>query len=150
MIQIEIFNPKVPGGRGFANLFEKTRVNFVIENLAILSTVIPGEYTLPIEFPRHNFNDVLFDYIHEIPISNRTSEFRAWVYFKGVPLYKGTLVLVESGATHDGYIRINIAGLSCLKMKLKDLNLGEMELGATEAERYDNIGLKLDLIYPVT
>jgi hypothetical protein len=150
MIQIEVFSSNVEGGRAFARLFPDARASFVVDNLSLQDSVSPGEYSLPMKFPRKCINDVLFDFFHEIPKTDRKYQWKANVYFNGQIKYSGTLELLRSNdESFDGYIKILTGGLTCLDLKLPDINMGDpIDLGATLDDRIDTLSATLTQSYP--
>jgi hypothetical protein len=139
--------------RGFLKLNPDARAAFVIDNYAVnRDSENPGEYSLPLEIPRGGINDVLLSFYHQIPQNERSHQFNANVYYKGILVYRGVLEI--SGSNHETYstfLKILSAGLTGLDVNLRDIDYGPpIELGTNIDDRFTAIKVILDKNYPDT
>jgi hypothetical protein len=150
MVQIKIFSEKLPKGFAWATLDSNVRLSFVIDNFAALSDIKPGEYTLPINFPRHTFNDTIFDNYHHEAKDKREYTYKSHVFFKGSLVYSGTLFIMEStDESFEGYLTLRVGALTSFSMKLKDVDYGSpFTLSGTYDDKNDQISSYSNDFYP--
>lgn len=151
MVQVKVFSDHLPNGSEWAALEEKARLSFVIDNFAVLSDIKPGEYSLPINFPRKSVNDMIFDYFHQVDKEHRLKEYRAHVFFNGALIYAGTLNITDSSdEVYEGFLTLRAGSLTSFDLKLSEIDFGGTIsiAGATYDDRLDTLAATYPLNYP--
>lgn len=119
----------------FLELFPDTKVSFELNNPALSTGNDVGLATMPIRFPDTDKNRKALEFVSLPDVYKKIYSFEAELYFQGVSVAIGKLILTEAGEGDGGYIEgfISINGIAAdaFDKRLRDYDWPVFLIGNT-------------------